>query len=72
MAQPWANAQSSWAIFTGGDTVTEAVCIPEEIRAKIPGDFGRSRGLAWYYLGGFGIVHNDPLTARIVFWDSSQ
>jgi hypothetical protein len=34
------------------------------------GDFGRSRGLAWYYLGGFGIVHNDPLNARIVMWDS--
>lgn len=70
-AQPWTNGQSSWAVFTGGDTVTEAVCIPEEIRAKIPGDFGRSRGLAWYYLGGFGIVHNDPLNARIVFWDSA-
>jgi hypothetical protein len=69
--QAWTNGQSSWAFFMGGDTVTEAVCIPEEIRAKIPGDFGRSRGLAWYYLGGFGIVHNDPLNARIVMWDSS-
>ncbi len=72
VGQPWTNGQSSWAIFTGGDTVTEAVCIPEEIRAKIPGDFGRSRGLAWYYLGGFGLVHNDPLNARVVFWDSAQ
>jgi N4-gp56 family major capsid protein len=71
IAQPWTNGLSSWAFFLGADTCTEAVCIPEEIRAKIPGDFGRSRGLAWYYLGGFGIVHNDALNARIVMWDSA-
>jgi N4-gp56 family major capsid protein len=71
VAQPWTNGLSSWAFFLGADTCTEAVCIPEEIRAKIPGDFGRSRGLAWYYLGGFGIVHNDALNARIVMWDSA-
>ncbi len=69
-AAPWANAQSSWATFMGGDTVTEAICVPEEIRAKLPGDYGRSRGIAWYYLGGFGLVHTDALNARIVFWDS--
>jgi len=70
-AAPWANAQSSWAAFMGGDTVTEAICVPEEIRAKLPGDYGRSRGIAWYYLGGFGLVHTDALNARIVFWDSA-
>jgi hypothetical protein len=70
-AQAWANGLSSWAFFMGGDTVTEAVCIPEEIRAKIPGDFGRSRAIAWYYLGGFGIVHPDATNARIVKWDSA-
>ena len=69
-AAPWANALSSWAFFMGADTVTEAVCIPEEIRAKIPGDYGRSRGIAWFYLGGFGIVHPDALNARILKWDS--
>jgi len=72
VAQPWTNGLSSWAFFMGGDTVTEAVCVPEEIRAKIPGDYGRSRGIAWYYLGGFGIVHPDQLNARIVMWDSAQ
>lgn len=50
-ADAWNNAKSSWAFFFGGDTVTEAVVLPEEIRAKIPGDFGRSRAIAWYYLG---------------------
>ena len=35
-----------------------------EVRAKIPGDYGRSRGIAWYYLGGFGLVHTDALNRR--------
>src|ERR1019366_8858619 len=59
VAQPWTNGLSSWAFIMGGDTVTEAVCVPEEIRAKIPGDFGRSRGIAWYYLGGVCLVPTD-------------
>jgi N4-gp56 family major capsid protein len=70
-AAPWANGLSSWAFFPGADTVTEAICVPEEIRAKIPGDFGRSKGIAWYYLGGFGLVHPDALNARVVKWDSA-
>lgn len=47
IADAWNNAKSSWAFFMGADTVTEAVVLPEEIRAKIPGDFGRSRAIAW-------------------------
>jgi N4-gp56 family major capsid protein len=70
-AQAWANGLSSWMFMMGGDTVTEAVCIPEEIRAKIPSDYGRSRGIMWYYLGGFGLVHPDATNARIVMWDSA-
>jgi N4-gp56 family major capsid protein len=70
-AQNWTNNLSSWMFMLGGDTVTEAVCIPEEIRAKIPSDYGRSRGIMWYYLGGFGIVHPDATNARIVMWDSA-
>ena len=70
-ADAWNNGLSSWAFFFGGDTVTEAIALPEEIRAKIPGDYGRSRGIAWYYLGGFGIVHPDSTHARIVMWDSA-
>ncbi len=72
VANAWTNGQSSWAMFMGADTVTEAICIPEEVRGKLPGDFGRSRGIAWYYLGGFGIVHaNDATNSRIVKWDSA-
>jgi N4-gp56 family major capsid protein len=72
-ADAWNNAKSSWAFFFGADTVAEAVVIPEEIRARIPTDFGRSKGVAWYYLGGFGIVHDgvsDPAQCRILKWES--
>ena len=40
-------------------------------KGKIPGDFGRDRGIAWYYLGGFGIVHTQAAQSRIVIWDSA-
>jgi N4-gp56 family major capsid protein len=70
-ADAWNNAKSSWAFFFGGDTVNEAICIPEEIRAKLPGDYGRSNGVAWYYLGGFGIFHNVAAQSRIMKWDSA-
>ncbi len=69
---PWNNGLSSWMFYFGSDTVTEAICIPEEIRAKLPGDYGRSKGIAWYALGGFGIVHSQPTNARIIKWDSAQ
>jgi len=71
---PWNNGESDWAFFFGSDTVAEAIVIPEEIRGKIPTDMGRSRGIGWYYLGGFGIVHGpngDVANARIVKWDSA-
>lgn len=67
----WANGKSDWAVFFGDDMVAEAISIPEEIRGKIPTDFGRSRGVAWYYLGGFGIVHTAAAQARAVLWDSA-
>jgi len=70
-AAAWSNG-NDWAVFLGEDCVAEAISIPEEIRGKIPGDFGRDRGIAWYYLGGFGIVHTTAAQARIVLWDSAS
>jgi N4-gp56 family major capsid protein len=71
----WNNGLSSWAFWMGDDTVAEGIAVPEEMRGKIPGDYGRDRGIAWYYVGGFGIVHNGTATAvsnaRIVKWDSA-
>jgi hypothetical protein len=57
--------------FFGSDTVVEAFAIPEEIRGKIPTDYGRSRGIAWYALLGYGLVHpTDISQQRILVWDS--
>lgn len=73
-ADPWNNGASDWIFFFGEDTVAEALVIPEEIRGKIPTDYGRSRGVAWYALSGFGIVHGsagDAINLRIAKWESA-
>lgn len=67
----WTNSLSDWIFFIGEDTVAEGIAIPEEMRAKIPTDYGRSKGVAWYYLGGFGIVQTAASESRIVVWDSA-
>lgn len=66
----WASG-NDWIFFMGEDTVAEGVAIPEEMRAKIPTDFGRSKGVAWYYLGGFGVVQTSAVESRIVQWASA-
>jgi N4-gp56 family major capsid protein len=66
----WSLGQSNQMFMFGADTVAEGIAIPEEMRGMIPQDYGRSRGIAWYYLGGFGIVHTEAAGARIVKWDS--
>lgn len=58
--------------FFGSDTVVEAFAVPEEIRGKIPTDYGRSRGIAWYAELGYGIVHTDLDNQRIIRWDSTS
>ena len=57
--------------FFGSDTVVEAFAIPEEIRGKIPTDYGRSRGIAWYALLGYGVVHTQLDQQRILEWGSN-
>jgi N4-gp56 family major capsid protein len=68
---PWVNGKSDWIFFMGQDTVAEAVAVPEEMRGKIPTDYGRSKGVAWYYLGGFGLVQTSAQNSRIIKWDSA-
>lgn len=70
-ADAWNNGLSSWCFFFGNDTVAEAIAIPEEMRAKLPGDYGRSKGVAWYAIEAFGIVHDTATDSRIVMWDSA-
>jgi len=67
----WSAGLSDWAFFFGEDTVAEALVVPEEVRGKIPSDYGRSKGIAWYYLGGFAITQTQALQTRIVKWDSA-
>ena len=69
---PWnAAAAPDWAFFFGGDTVCEAVHTPEEIRAKVADDYGRSKGIAWYALVGYAITHTNVTQARILKFDSA-
>ena len=67
----WTNGLSDWAFFFGEDTVAEAIVVPEEVRGAIPSDYGRSKGIAWYYLGGFALTQTQAKQARIVKWDSA-
>jgi len=67
-AQAWANTDRGF--FFGSDTVAEVFAIPEEIRGKIPTDYGRSRGIAWYAELAFGIAHTEVPGTRILVWDS--
>jgi N4-gp56 family major capsid protein len=71
-ADAWNGGFSDWIFFFGEDTVAEGIATPEEIRAKIPTDYGRSKGVAWYSLNGFGLVHAaDNVQARVIKWDSA-
>jgi len=69
--QGWSNALSDQAFFFGEDTVIEGIVCPAEIRGKLPGDYGRDRGVAWYAEEGFALVHNDAVQTRIIEWASA-
>jgi hypothetical protein len=69
-ADNW-DTGGDWVFFFGADTVCEAVHTEEEIRAKNPDDFGRSKGIAWYALLGYGITHTNVTQARIIKFDSA-
>lgn len=70
-SQGWTNGKSDQAFFFGEDTVMEAIVIPPEIRGKIPGDYGRDKGVAWYALEGFAIAHTAAADSTIVEWASA-
>ncbi|MCK4828018.1 hypothetical protein KA005_70465, partial [bacterium] len=62
------------AYFFGSPMVREAIVIPEEIRRKEITDYGRSKGIAWYWLGGFklewGTEDGEEDECRIIHWSS--
>lgn len=82
-SEAWSNGKSDAAFFFGSDTVAEAITVPEQIRGKLPSDYGRSRGIAWYALLGYGLSHTgrnqagSPLSSmvkeiRIIKWASDE
>lgn len=60
------------AFFFGEDTVIEAIVCPPEMRGKLPGDYGRDRGVAWFAEEGFALVHDVGVDARIMHFTSSD
>lgn len=70
-SQAWTNGLSDQAFFFGDDTVMEAIVVPPEIRGKLPGDYGRSKGVAWLAEEGFQLVHSAAAQARIIEWASA-
>lgn len=74
-ADAWNGGFSDWAFFIGEEPVVEGIAIPMEIRAKIPTDYGRSKGIAWYWLGGYAAVRasgtTDPTNWNVIKWDSA-
>jgi len=51
------------AVIFGEDFLTMAVAQDPELRAKVPTDYGRSKGVAWYGIYGFGQVWRDSANA---------
>lgn len=61
------------AVFFGADAVAMAVAEDPHLRAKVPTDYGRSKGVAWYGILAFGLIWdtaNDG-EARVVHFTSS-
>lgn len=62
------------AIFFGDDPVALASVMEPELRAKESGDYGRSKGVAWYGIYGFDQIWKDSANAgeaRVVHLTSS-
>jgi N4-gp56 family major capsid protein len=70
-AKSWTGSLSLDGYFFGAPTVMEAMTWPLEVRRKLVSDYGRSKGLAWYFLGGWKIIRDTAANARIVKWDSA-
>ncbi len=66
-------SKAGWSIryIFGKDTVKEAIAVPEEVRLKVTTDYGRSKGMAWYFLGEWKIMWETEANARIIKWDSA-
>jgi len=69
-AKSWSGAKSLDGYMFGSPTIREAIVIPEEIRLKVTTDYGRSKGIAWYFLGGWALEWDTIDDTRIIKWDT--
>jgi len=67
----WSGGESGVGYLCGQETVMEAIAVPDEIRLKVVTDFGRSKGIAWYFLGNWKIMWDTEGDSRIIKWDSN-
>ena len=67
---PWVNGKSDWIFFIGEDCLTEAIAEAEHLRGDTISNYGMSKGICWYYIGGMGLTHTVASNARVVKWDS--
>ena len=44
-------------VFFGRDAVAEVICEPEELRRKLSVDYGRDKGVGWFFTGNWGEVY---------------
>lgn len=68
------NGAVGEAVFFGADAVAIVSAEDPELRAAIPGDFGRSKAVAWYGILEFGQIWADsanPGEARVVHFTST-
>lgn len=68
------NGVAGEAVFFGKDAVSMAVALDPELRAKIPEDYGRQKGVAWYGILEFGQIWADsanPGEARVIHFTSA-
>lgn len=53
------------AILMGDDPIVEGVACPMELRAKLATDYGRDKGLAWYFLGNWGLTYDTSTAGEV-------
>lgn len=60
------------AVFFGEDPIVEGLSIAEEMRVKIPMDYGRDLGVAWYGIMGWALSLNvaTPGNLRVIHFTS--
>lgn len=68
------NGVAGECVFFGADAVAMVAAQDPELRAAVPGDFGRSKAVAWYGILEFGQIWSDSANAgeaRVVHFTST-